>query len=98
MEFSGDLAGAAAFANETKDFQLAVGEMLDGGNESFGFAVGQLLEHLGFHFIAQKDFSNQDPADGDQDLLDGFLFHDIAKSPGPQGPFGIEGFIVHGED
>ena len=97
MQFGGDLAGAPPFADQAKNFQFPVGQILDGRHEGLGFATGQLLEHLGLHFVAQENFSQEHAADSHQHLLNGFLFHDVAQASGPQRPLRVKRFIMHGE-
>src|SRR5262245_8553223 len=98
VELAGDLAGAAAFADQAKDLELAIRKLLDGGGAGLAAARGHLLDDFALHLVAEENLSGERATDGHEDLFDRLLLHDVAAAAGPQRALGVERFVVHGED
>lgn len=50
------------------------------------------------YLIVEINIPLQHPADGQQKIARGLLFGDIAARAGPDDPFGVQRFVVHGHD
>ena len=93
----GDLPRTAPFADETEDFEFAVGQIINGGAARLHAPAYELVQHAALHFVAQENFPGNDVADGDENFLQRLLFHDVAEAAGAQGPFGVKRLVVHRE-
>lgn len=98
VEHFGDLTGALAFADEAEDFEFAVAEAVDGGGPDVGVGLGKVTENFLPDIVADEDFAGEDLPHGPDDVFGDFLLHDVAVGPGAKGAFGVEVFIVHGND
>src|ERR1700677_2039196 len=89
VQFLGNLARAAAFADQAKYLKLTIGKSGEAGVHIRRTAADVLVKQLVCHAIAEVDFSTENAPHGDQDLLRGLLLHDVAISTGPQRALGI---------
>src|SRR5665213_1168290 len=98
VKFLGDGPRAVSLADQAEDFQFAVAQFLDGRTGQGGASAYQGVEYPGAEALAQIDFAAEDFAQGGQDALGAFLFHNVTGGAGPQSAVGIDGFIVHGKN
>ncbi len=97
-EFLGDGAVVFALAGEAEDFEFAGGEFGEEGAGGGGAGAGEGFEDGGGGAVAGVDVAEEDSGDGEEDGVGVFLFHDVAAAAGAEDAFGVEGFIVHGDD
>src|SRR5581483_8142998 len=97
VKLFGDLAGAAALADEAENFEFTVAKALHERTGPAGAAAGQLVHELAAHFLAQVNAAAEDLANRAENGFGRFGFHDVAGSAGPEGALRIKGFIVHGK-
>ena len=64
-----------------------------------GFVVpDQTVHEPGCHGIAQIDFAALHLPDGRHHVFQGPSLHDVTSRPRAQRTFGVDGFVVHGQD
>ena len=56
-----------------------------------------LLRSARAHLLGEVDFSGQNLSDGGDDVVGGFLLHDVSAGPGADDPLGVEALVVHGQ-
>ena len=78
-----DAPSPMTLTDQSKDFQFAVAEPIDGKFLRCTRRADELLQHLVGHPLTEIDFSAQDSAQREQHVLGGFLFHDEAAGAGP---------------
>ena len=100
VEATGDLAGAEALTDELEDLEFSVAEGADGafGSVGVGSCVAEGLEDPGRDGRADVDLALEDGADGLHDGAAAGGLHEVPTGAGTDGTFGVEGFVVHGQD
>jgi len=100
MEFLGDFLGLLPTANELKHFEFAIAEGFDRRLVDVGLTHDLLLEHFCAERVAHINGSAQDAANCDQNFFESFLLHQVAKSAGAEGDFGMDQFVMgaHNQD
>ena len=98
VQFLGDFACAAAFANQAEDFQLTIRERGNTGLNRRRRAADVLLQHLVGHPIAQIHFTVEYAAHGNQYLFRCLLLHDVSVRASTQCALRVNGLIVHGQN
>src|SRR5208282_936937 len=81
-ELGGDLGHRQPLADHAKDFEFAIGKIVDKRDLLVHPARKKTLHHDGLHAIANVDAAVEDLANRDQQLLGSLLLHQIALGPG----------------
>ena len=83
-EFLANFFGAPPLAEQAEDFQLAIGEAVFRGAGGGAALPGGGVHDAGGHALANKDLAAEDGADGSDELVRAFLFHEVAPAAGAQ--------------
>ncbi len=87
-----------AFADETKNFKLAIRQICDGRPLLDLCAACEAVEHAVGHAVADINLSAQDAADSHQHAVRRLLLHDVTVGAGAQGALGVERLVEHGQN
>src|ERR1700678_4028 len=84
VQFLGDLACTAAFADQAEYFKLTIGKSREAGIHIRRSAADVSVKQLVCHAIAEVDVSTENTAHRDQDFFRGLCFHNVAIGPRAQ--------------
>src|SRR5678815_2970451 len=98
VQFFRDLTCAVTLADQAEDFEFAIAQVFDRRAGTSCAATDELVHHFLFHPFAEIDFAGKNLADGGEDFVGRFLFHDVTSSASAKGANGVERLVVHRED
>jgi hypothetical protein len=96
VECGSDLAGVKAAADHLEDFEFAVGKAVDAGAR--GGCGAPLGKEAAGDAFAQEDFALEDASEGGEEGGAGLVFGNVPTAARAQDAFGVEVFVVHGEN
>jgi hypothetical protein len=90
FESLSDLAGALASADKFKNSQLTVAEPVKKLSWVRGTGAGHFYRDFTGNFAAEIDISTEHGSNGNEDILRGLLFGDVAQGPSAKNTLGVE--------
>ena len=94
VQFGGDFLGLLPPPNQLEHLQFAVAQTFDRRFVDVGLPANLLLKHFGPERIAHVNVSAEHPTDGGRYFFQHRLFHQVARSAGPESDFRIDRLVV----
>src|SRR5437016_5708821 len=97
MQLTADFASTQSTTGQLEYLHFAVSQKV-GNGITHGLFGGQTSQHGRSSPLVEINPSGQNTSNGEQNIAGGLLFGDITLCAGTQDAFGIQSFIMHGDN